>query len=124
MDGQGINLVRVEACDVLWRRDEGLRGLGWYLLIREQVGMRDALVKVVRDLLAFCYRRILKVLLFLLVDALETRLKPLVNLRDHCLLVELMRLVCLAQQDIDRVTASANRFSPLVLSAHRYSIDE
>ena len=42
--------------------------------------MGDALVEMVRDFFALCRWRIVKALLFLLVDALETRLKSLVYL--------------------------------------------
>ena len=66
------------------------------MLLREQLSMRNTLVKMVRDLFALCRRRCMKVLLFLLVNALETRLKPLVYLRDYSFFLEVMSLVCLA----------------------------
>ena len=97
MDGQAIDLVRVETCDVLWHGDEGLISPRYAFLIREQLSMRDALVKMVRDLFALCRRRSMKAHLFLIINALETRLKSLVNLRDYSFFFELMSLVCLAQ---------------------------
>ena len=59
--------------------------------------MGDALIEMVRDFFALCRWRIVKALLFLLVDALETRLKSLVYLGDYGLFFEFMSLVCLTQ---------------------------
>ena len=47
--------------------------------------MGDTLVKVVRDLFALCHWHCTEALLFLMVNALETRLKPLIYFRDYSL---------------------------------------